>query len=323
MRTITYVQAIVEATRGEMLRDNTVFIMGEDVGVRGGPFNVTKDLCKEFGPERVRDTPISENAFIGCAVGAAMAGMRPLVDLMYIDFSFVAMDQICNQMAKLTYMLDGAISVPVTIRTQGGSGRGNAAQHSQSLEAMFYHMPGIKVISPSTPYDAKGLLAAAIRENNPVMVIDHKMLYNTRGEVPEEVYTLPIGKAAVRQEGTDVTLVSYSYMMHVTLEAAKELEAQGVSCEVIDLRTLSPLDLPTLEASLKKTNRMVLVSEAPSQGNLISDIAAKLTVSCFDYLDAPILCVAGADCPVPCSYALEPLIRPDAQRIVNAVQQIL
>ena len=323
MHTVTYVQALVEGLREEMLRDSSVIVLGEDVGVRGGPFNVTKNLCNEFGPERVRDTPISESAFVGCATGAALAGMRPVVDLMYIDFSFVAMDQLCNQMAKLTYMLDGAKSVPVTIRTQGGSGRGNAAQHSQSLESLFCHIPGIKVVCASTPYDAKGLYKSAIRENNPVMFIDHKALYNVKGEIPEEEYTIPLGKAAVRREGTDVTLVGYSFVMREVEKAAEILEQRGVSAEVIDLRTLVPLDYDTLAASLRKTHRMVLVSEAPRRGNYICDIASRLTENEFFELDAPILCVAGPDCPVPSSRSLEQLMRPDAARIADAAVRYL
>lgn len=318
MRTITYVQALVEGLREEMLKDEAVVVLGEDVGVRGGPFNVTKNLCNEFGAERVRDTPISENAFVGCAVGAAMAGMRPVVDLMYIDFSFVAMDQIANQMAKLTYMLDGAISIPVTIRTQGGSGRGNAAQHSQSLEALFCHIPGIKVVMPSNPHDAKGLYKSAIRENNPVLFIDHKALYNTKGEVPEEEYYIPLGKAAVRREGNDITLVGYSFMMQEVNKAADVLNSKGYSCEVIDLRTLMPLDYDTLLASLRKTHRMVLVSEAPRQGNYMGDVASQLTERAFFDLDAPIQCVAGANCPVPSSRTLEALMRPSVDDIVKA-----
>lgn len=323
MRTLTYVQALVEGLREEMLKDPEIVVLGEDVGVRGGPFNVTKDLMKEFGMERVRDTPISESGFIGCATGAAMAGMRPVVDLMYIDFSFVAMDQICNQLAKLTYMLDGAISLPVTIRTQGGSGRGNAAQHSQSLESLFCHIPGIKVICPSTPHDAKGLYKSAIRENNPVLFVDHKSLYNTKGDVPEEEYYIPLGKAAVRREGADITLVGYSYLMKEVEAAAKLLKEKGFNAEVIDLRSLVPLDYDTLIASLKKTHRMVLCSEAVRRGNYMGDIAAELTERAFYELDAPIQVVAASNCPVPSSKSLENLMRPSAAQIAEAAMKYL
>ena len=323
MRTLTYVQALVEGLREEMLHDPEIVVLGEDVGVRGGPFNVTKDLMKEFGKERVRDTPISESGFVGCATGAAMAGMRPVVDLMYIDFSFVAMDQLCNQMAKLTYMLDGAISLPITIRTQGGSGKGNAAQHSQSLESLFCHIPGIKVVCASTPHDVKGLYKSAIRENNPVMFIDHKALYNTKGEVPEEEYTIPLGKAAVRREGSDVTLVGYSYLMREVERAAELLAEKGYKAEVIDLRSLVPLDYDTLIASLKNTHRMVMCSEAPRRGNYLGDIASELTERAFYELDAPIQVVAAANCPVPSSKSLEALMRPSAEKIAETALRYL
>ena len=323
MRTLTYVQALVEGLREEMLHDPEIVVLGEDVGVRGGPFNVTKDLMKEFGKERVRDTPISESGFVGCATGAAMAGMRPVVDLMYIDFSFVAMDQLCNQMAKLTYMLDGAISLPITIRTQGGSGKGNAAQHSQSLESLFCHIPGIKVVCASTPHDVKGLYKSAIRENNPVMFIDHKALYNTKGEVPEEEYTIPLGQAAVRREGSNVTLVGYSYLMREVERAAELLAEKGYKAEVIDLRSLVPLDYDTLIASLKSTHRMVMCSEAPRRGNYLGDIASELTERAFYELDAPIQVVAAANCPVPSSKSLEALMRPSAEKIAETALRYL
>lgn len=323
MRSLTYVQAMVEGLREEMLKDENIVVLGEDVGVRGGPFNVTKDLMKEFGAERVRDTPISESGFVGCATGAAMVGMRPVVDLMYIDFAFVAMDQLCNQMAKLTYMLDGAVSLPITIRTQGGSGRGNAAQHSQSLESLFCHIPGIKVVCPSTPHDVKGLYKSAIRENNPVLFVDHKALYNTRGEVPEEEYYIPLGQAAVRQEGSDITLAGYSYLMREVQKAADLLAERGFSAEVIDLRSLVPLDYDTLLASLKKTHRMVLCSEAPRRGNYMGDVASKLVELAFYDLDAPIQVVASANCPVPSSKSLEALMRPSARQIADAALKFL
>ncbi len=323
MRTLTYVQALVEGLREEMLRDPDVVVLGEDVGVRGGPFNVTKNLMNEFGKERVRDTPISESAFVGCATGAAMAGMRPVVDLMYIDFSFVAMDQLCNQMAKLTYMLDGAVSLPITIRTQGGSGKGNAAQHSQSLESLFCHIPGIKVVCASTPYDVKGLYKSAIRANDPVMFIDHKALYNTKGEVPEDEYLIPLGKAAVRREGKDVTLAGYSFLMKEVLRAADLLGERGISAEVIDLRTLVPLDYDTLLNSLKHTHRMVLCSEAPRRGNYLGSVAAELSERAFFELDAPIQVVAAADCPVPACRKLEALMRPSAEQIAQAAHRYL
>ncbi len=323
MKKLTYIQALNEAYREEMARDERVFILGEDVGRRGGAFSITRNLLEEFGEDRVRDTPISEGAIVGCAVGAAMTGMRPVAELMYIDFAFSGMDELINQMAKMTYMSDGAVSVPMTVFTQGGMGRGNAAQHSQSLEAMFYHIPGIKIVMPYTPADAKGLLKSAIRDNNPVMVITHKQLFNTKGDVPEEEHLIPIGQARVLQSGEKASLVSYSYMMGPTLEAAEMLKKEGIDCDVIDLMTISPIDYETLIESLKKTNRMVLVSEAHAQGNVISDIAFQLTQRAFDYLDSPIQCVAGANTPVPYCKKIEAMARPSAEDIVKAVKSVL
>jgi len=261
-RIISYAQAINEALKEEMALDDRVILLGEDVGSYGGVFKVTKGLFDEFGKERVIDTPISETGFIGAGVGAAMTGLKPIIEIMWIDFSLVAMDQIINQAAKMAYMSGGQTSVPMVIRTQGGGGRGNGAQHSQSLETLFAHIPGLKVVAPSTPYDAKGLLKASIREGSPVIFIEHKMLYSQKGEVPEEEYTIPLGKADIKRSGKDVTIVTLSRMVQFSLEAAKELEKEGIDAEVIDLRTLVPLDIETVKESVKKTNRVVVVHEA-------------------------------------------------------------
>lgn len=294
MREITYLEAVREAMVQEMRVNNDVFLMGEDIGIYGGPFGLTKGMIEEFGPERVRNTPISESALTGSAVGAALMGMRPIVELQFSDFITVAMDNIVNQAAKIRYMFGGKGKVPIVVRTPSGSGVGFAAQHSQSLEAWFTHVPGLKVVQPSTPYDAKGLFRAAIEDDNPVLFYEHKLLYGLKGEVPEESYSIPLGKADVKREGSDITIVATSIMVQRALEAAKLLEAQGISVEVVDPRTLFPLDEETIVNSVKKTGRVIVVYEAVKRGGFGAEIASLIAESeAFDYLDAPIIRLGG------------------------------
>ncbi len=323
MRQIPYWQALVEAMREEMQRDPAVMIMGEDVGLYGGAYGATRGLFEEFGGERVRDTPISEATIAGAAVGAAMTGIRPVAEIMYVDFTPLAMDQIANQGAKNRYMFGGKTTVPMVIRTEGGAGRCIAAHHSQSLESLWVHFPGIYVVMPSTPYDAKGLLKAAIRDNNPVMFIEHKMLYGIKGPVPEEDYVIPLGVADVKREGSDVTVVTYSRMVHRALEAAEQLAAEGISAEVIDLRTLKPLDLEAIVTSVKKTGRLVGVTEAYKTGSFINEIFALVNEEAFDYLDAPMVRVAAADVPVPMSETLESAAVPSTDAVVAGIRKAL
>lgn len=323
MPEMSYAQALGAALREEMQRDPSVVLLGEDVGVHGGVFTVSKGLLNEFGPERVRDTPISEAAFIGLAAGAAATGMRPVVEIMYMDFMLVGADSVANQAAKLRYMTGGQVQVPMVIRTQQGGGRGNGAQHSQSLDAWWAHVPGLKVAMPATPYDAKGLLKAAIRDNNPVMFIEHKLLYFTQGQVPDEEYMLPLGKADIKRQGSDVTIVALSRSVIHALEAAEKLGADGISAEVIDPRTIRPLDLETILKSVRKTHRLVLAHEAVQFGSVISEIAASVQEEAFDSLDAPIKRVGGADSPLAYSLPLEQAQLPNPQKIIQAVQSIL
>ena len=320
---VEYRQAIQEALREEMLRDEDVFLMGEDIGLYGGAYGATRGLHEEFGGERVRDTPISEAGIAGAAVGAAMAGMRPMVEIMYVDFTPLAMDQLANQGAKNRFMFGGKTTVPVVVRTEGGAGRSIAAHHSQSLEALWTHFPGIYVVMPSTPYDAKGLLKAAIRDDNPVMFIEHKMLYGVKGSVPDEDYIIPYGVADVKREGSDVTVVTYSRMVHRALQAAETLAAEGISVEVIDLRTLKPLDMETIAASVRKTGRVVGVTEAYPTNSFISEIAARVQEELFDWLDAPVIRVSAADVPVPMSESLEDADIPGVDTIINAIRKIV
>ena len=320
---IQFRQAIQEALREEMQRDPSVFVMGEDVGLYGGAYGATRGLFDEFGPERVRDTPISEATIGGSAVGAAMCGMRPVAEIMYVDFTPLAMDQIANQGAKNRYMFGGKTTVPMVIRTEGGAGRSIAAHHSQSLEALWTHFPGIYVVMPSTPYDAKGLLKAAIRDDNPVMFIEHKMLYGVEGYVPDEDYVIPFGVADVKREGSDVTVITYSRMVHRALEAAGQLAEEGIGVEVIDLRTLKPLDMETVGASVRKTGRVVGVTEAYKTGSFISELAMRIQEELFDWLDAPVVRVAAADVPVPMSEPLEDAAIPSVDRIVAGIRQAL
>lgn len=318
-----YWEAVRDALREELLRDPGVFVMGEDVGIYGGAYGATRGLAQEFGDRRVFDTPISEALIGGMAVGAAMTGMRPVAELMYVDFTPLAMDQIANQGAKNRYMFGGKTRVPMVIRTEGGAGRSIAAHHSQSLEALWTHFPGIYVVMPSTPYDAKGLLKAAIRDDNPIMFIEHKMLYGTKGPVPDEDYAIPLGVADVKREGSDVTLISYSRMVLRCLEAAEKLAAEGISVEVIDLRSLKPLDMETIVASVRKTGRVVGVTEAYKTGSFISELFVRINESAFDWLDAPMVRVAAADVPVPMAETLEDAAIPSTDAIITGVRRVL
>lgn len=323
MREITYLQALAEAIREEMRRDQRVFVMGEDVGRFGGVFGVTSGLLDEFGEERVRDTPISESGFIGCAVGAALTGMRPLAELIMIDFAAVAMDPIVNQAAKMRYMFGGKANLPLVIRTAEGTGRGAAAQHSQCLESWFLHIPGLLVAQPATPYDAKGLLKTAVRGSDPVLFIEHKMLYRTSGPVPEEEYLLPFGVADVKRQGSDVTVIALSLMVGRALRAAAELENEGIDVEVIDPRTLKPLDVATLVSSARKTHKVLIVHEACKTGGPGAELAAQITEEAFDALHAPVARLAGWDTPVPFNLALEKLVVPDVERIQAAIKRLV
>lgn len=299
-----------------MRRDPSLVLFGEDIAHHGGMFQVTKGLLEEFGPERVMDTPISESAFIGMAIGAALSGLRPVVELMFFDFSLVAMDQLINQLAKTTYM-SGGLPVPVTIRTQGGGYKGAAAQHSQMLEALFVHLPGLKVVCPSNAADAKGLLAAAIRDNNPVLFVEHKQLYPTSSVAPAEEHVTELGKASVVRSGTDVTIFTYSYTTHQCLEAATLLEAEGVSAEIVDLRSLNPLDWQAISDSVRKTHRVVVAHESHLRCGIGADLAAQIQENLFDELDGPILRVGAANVPIPFAKPLEDEVLPSAKKIAD------
>ncbi len=323
MRQISFSEATLEAMTEEMQRDSKVFIMGEDIAAQGGIFGQFKGLPQKFGKDRVLDTPISETAIVGAGVGAAMAGMRPVVDMHFADFIGVCMDEILNQMAKARYMFGGQCSMPLVLRAPDGIIRSAAAQHSQSLEAFFLHIPGIKVVIPSNPADAKGLLKAAIRSEDPVLYFEHKGLFPLKGPVPEGEHIVPIGKAAVSREGSDVTLVSYSMMMHRVLEAAEALEKEGISAEVIDLRTISPLDMETIYKSVAKTHRLVVVHEAVRTGGVGAEIAARVAEEMMDDLDAPIRRLGAPFVPVPFSPSLERLVKITPEQICQAVREIL
>ena len=319
MKKIMYRDAISSALAEEMRRDEKVFVMGEDVAITGGVYKATRGLLEEFGPQRVRNTPLSEIAIAGVATGAAMAGARPVAEIMHIDFTGCCMDILLNHMSKMYYKTNGKVSVPMVLRTQGGRGRSNGCTQSQSLEALFTHIPGLKVVMPSTPYDAKGLLKSAIRDNNPVVFIEHKGLYQTKGEIPEEEYTIPLGLADVKREGSDVTLISYSKSVLMCLDAAKELEGGGIRAEVIDLRTLVPLDFETIRASVEKTGRVVIIHEAPERTGYGAEIAAEIAGRLFDELDAPITRVCGENIPIPNATLPEVESAPTVEKIVHAV----
>jgi pyruvate/2-oxoglutarate/acetoin dehydrogenase E1 component len=323
MRTITYAEAIREALAEELERDEQVFLIGEDVGESGGVFGVTKGLAARFGAERVLDTPISEEAIVGAAVGASLLGGRPVVEIMFSDFATLAMDMIVNQAAKTHYMTGGRLTAPVTIRLVTGTAGATAAQHSQSLESWFAHVPGLKCLAPSNPADAKGLLKAAIRDPDPICFFEHKLLYNRKGEVPDEVEPLVFGRGRVVREGSDVTLVSYLKTLHDALEAAEALAAEGVSVEVFDPRTLVPFDREGLRASLEKTGRLLIAHEAPQRVGFGAEIAAIAAEECFDLLRAPIVRVCGRNTPVPYAPELEGYVLPDAARIAEGVRSLV
>ncbi|MCI8567006.1 MAG: alpha-ketoacid dehydrogenase subunit beta [Lachnospiraceae bacterium] len=324
MREITYKDAVREAMCEEMRRDENVYFMGEDIGAYCGAFGVSKGMLEEFGPERILEPPISETAFMGAGVGSAITGMRPIVELMFSDFMAVCYDQIINQAAKMHFMFAGKVSVPMVIRTASGGGTGAAAQHSQSLEQMYCHVPGLKVVVPSTAYDAKGLLKASIRDNNTVVFLEQKRLYKNKGLVPEEDYTIPLGVADIKREGKDVSIITYGRMVPMSLEVAEKLEKEGISVEVLDLRTLSPLDTEAIIATAKKTRRVVVVHEAVQFGGFGGEVVSTIADSdAFYYLDAPIKRVGALYCPVPFNPVLEANTFPTPERIEAAVRETL
>lgn len=320
---LSYREALNQAMREEMRRDKRIFLIGEEVGHYQGAFKVSKGFIEEFGPQRVLDTPITEAGFTGLAIGAAMAGLHPIVELMTLNFGILAMDQIVNNATKIGYMSGGQLSVPIVIRGPGSAAHQLAAQHSQSLEAWFCHVPGLKVIAPATPHDAKGLLKSALRDRNPVMFIEAQLLYGTKGDVPDGDYTIPIGQAEVKRTGTDVTVVAYSKMLLLALEAAQDLACDDISVEVVDPRTLKPLDLECLVTSVKKTGRLVIVEEGWRFAGLGAQIAESVYAQAFDYLDAPIVRITGEEVPMPYARPLEDAAIPDRARIVAAVRKLL
>ncbi len=323
MSKITMREAISQALMEEMDRDPSVFIMGEEVGVWGGSYAVTKGFYDKYGPERVKDTPIAENAILGGAIGAAMVGQRPVAELMTINFAFSAMDYIVNQAAKLHYMFGGQFILPLVIRAVGGGGRQLGATHSQTPDAIFAHFPGLKVIAPATPMDAKGLLKAAIRSNDPVLFIEHATMYQTRGEVPDGDFVIPIGKSKIQREGRDVTIITYSKGLELSMKAADELAKVGIQVEIVDLRCLRPLDMGPVFESFKKTNRAVIVEEGWKSYGVGSEIAARIYEEAFDYIDAPIKRVAQKEVPLPYNRTLEQAALPQVDDVIAAVKEVL
>lgn len=321
MREVRYIRAVTEALREEMARDEMVFVIGEDVAGPGGSFSATRGLLEEFGERRVKDTPISESAIVGLALGAATQGLRPVVEIMFMDFLTVCMDQVVNQLAKMRYMSGGQYQLPLVIRTPCGGGLHAGPQHSQCLESWFAHVPGLKVVMPATPYDAKGLLKAAIRDDNPVLFVEHKGLYGMKGEIPEEEYLVPIGKADVKRVGQDVTVVATSGMVHQVLEAAGTLSQEGIEAEVIDLRSISPLDKETIFGSVEKTTRLVIAHEAVKAFGIGAEIAAMVSEEMIDCLDGPIIRVGAPFAPVP--YNLEKAYLPNSLDVVKAIKKVL
>lgn len=323
MREIYYLDAIKEALSQQMEADERIFLIGEDIGVYGGAFGLTAGMLDKFGKDRIMDTPISEQGIVGIAIGAALMGLRPIVEIMFSDFLILALEQVANQAAKIHYMFGGKATVPLVIRTPGGGGTGAAAQHSQSLEAIINHIPGLKVIMPSTPYDAKGLLISAIADPNPVIFLEHKLLYKKiKGEVPEKIYSIPLGKADIKKEGKDITVVATSFMLQKVLKVADNLLSKGIDIEVIDPRTIKPLDLETIVESVKKTGRVVLVEEACYTGGFTSFIASEIQAKAFDWLDAPINRITGLDCPIPYSPVLENAVIPSEERIEKGILEL-
>lgn len=323
MPLITYRDALNQALRDELRRDPLVFLMGEEVGVYQGAYKVSKGLLQEFGPGRVIDTPITEEGFAGIGVGAAMVGLRPIIEMMTWNFSLLAMDQIINGAAKMLYMSGGQFKIPMVVRGPGGAAHQLAAQHSQSIESWYAHVPGLKVVAPSTPYDAKGLLKSAIRDDDPVIFFEGETLYGSKGEVPEEEYTIPLGVTDIKRSGTDVTIVAWSKMVTVAMKAADELAGDGISCEIVDPRTLRPLDEAPIIESVRKTNRCVIVEEGWPYAGLGAQIAYQINQAAFGELDAPVTRVTGADVPMPYAKNLEHLAMPTPSRIVAAVREVL
>ncbi len=322
---ISYQEAIREALREEMVRDPRVFLMGEDIAKHGGAFGVTRTLFDQFGPERVRNTPISENTIVGAGTGAALVGMRPVMEIMFSDFSGLAMDQICTQAAKLRFMTGGQCSVPWVLRmpTGGGAGKSIAAQHSQSLEVWYAHIPGLKVVLPSTPYDAKGLLKAAIRDDNPVIFLEHKFLYSFRGLVPETDYVLPLSQCDIKREGRDVSVICSGSLVWYAMAAARLLEPQGISVEVVDVRTVSPLDEETIGRSARKTGRVVVAAEACRSYGPTGEWGMVVMEQAFDYLQAPIVRVTGRNSPIPFADSIERGVWPETADVVRAIQKVM
>jgi pyruvate dehydrogenase E1 component beta subunit len=323
MAVITYREALNQALREEMRRDPRVFVIGEEVGLYEGAYKVTQGLLKEFGPARIVDTPIAESGFTGVGIGAAMVGLRPVVEMMTFNFALLALDQIVNSAAKMSYMSGGQYNVPIVIRGPGGPAHQLAAQHSQSMESYFYHVPGLKVVRPSTPADAKGLLKAAIRDDNPVIFIESETLYALKGEVPEDPeFVIPLGQAVVRREGRDATLIAYMGMLYRALEAAEELSREGIEVEIVDPRTLRPMDTATIIASVRKTHRAVVAEAGAGFAGMGSEIASFITEQAFDDLDAPVERVTGANAPMPYARNLERLKTPTKERIIEAVRRV-
>ncbi|MGZ3681267.1 MAG: alpha-ketoacid dehydrogenase subunit beta [Ktedonobacterales bacterium] len=325
MRTIAYRDALREAIREEMHRDERVYIMGEDIAGYGGTYGVSKGLFEEFGEKRVKDTPLAEEVIAGAAIGSALGGLRPIAELMTANFSLLASDQIINSLAKFRYMFGGQSTLPVVIRMPGGGGAQRGAQHSQMLETMYAHIPGLKVVMPATPYDAKGLLKSAIRDDDPVLFIEHELLYNVKGEVPDEgvEYTVPLNRGITRREGKDVTIVTFSRMVHISLQAAEELAKEGIEAEVIDLRSIRPIDLELVIDSVRKTNRVVVAEEGWKYYGTGQGIAALIYEYAFDYLDAPIGQVTGKDVPMPYAKNLERAAMPSRDDVIAAVKAIV
>jgi len=325
MRTITYRDALREGIREEMLRDERIFILGEDIAGYGGTYAVSKGLFEEFGEKRVRDTPLAEEAIAGAAIGAALGGLRPILELMTINFSLLASDLLVNSAAKFHYMFGGQPQIPLVVRMPGGGGAQRGAQHSQMLETWYAHIPGLKVVMPATPYDAKGMLKAAVRDPNPVLFIEHELLYNVKGEVPDEgvEYTVPLDRGEVKREGQHVTIITFSRMLHVTLQAAEELAKEGILAEVIDLRSIRPIDIDLILDSVKKTNRVVIAEEGWKYFGTGQGLAALIYEFAFDYMDAPIQHVNGADVPMPYSKVLERAALPNKNDVVSAVKAIV
>ena len=322
---MSYQEAIREALREEMERDERVFLLGEDIGKHGGAFGVTRTLYDQFGPERVRNTPISENTIAGAVAGAAMVGMRPVAELMFVDFSGLAMDQICNQAAKLRFMTGGQCKIPMVVRMPqgGGAGKSTAAQHSQSLEVWYAHIPGLKVVMPSTPYDAKGLLKAAIRDDNPVVFFEQKFLYSFRGLVPDDDYVLPLSQCDIKRDGADVSVIASGYMVWHAMQAARKLADEGVSVEVVDVRTISPLDEETIGKSVRKTGRAIVIAEACRSYGPTGEWGMVVMEQAFDYLRAPVVRLAGRNSPIPFADSLEAGVWPDADDVVAAVHKVM